>query len=69
MPHLPSYLHPPVFWYIACSRRSDSGERCEVTSLPSPPLLFIAFFTPQRSPLSERLEQAIWYTNVASHSP
>ena len=28
------------------------------TSLPSPPLLFIAFFTPHRSPLSERLEQA-----------
>ena len=25
---------------------------------PSPPLLFIAFFTPHRSPLSERLEQA-----------
>ena len=30
----------------------------EGTSLPSPPLLFIAFFTPHRSPLSERLEQA-----------
>ena len=29
------------------------------TSLPSPPLLFIAFFTSHRSPLSERLEQAI----------
>ena len=28
------------------------------TSLPSPPLLFIAFFTLLRSPLSERLEQA-----------
>ena len=28
-------------------------------SLPSPPLLFIAFFTSHRSPLSERLEQAI----------
>ena len=28
------------------------------TSLPSPPLLFIAFSTPHRSPLSERLEQA-----------
>ena len=28
------------------------------TSLPSPPLLFIAFFTSHRSPLSERLEQA-----------
>ena len=28
------------------------------TSLPSPPLLFIAFFTSPHSPLSERLEQA-----------
>ena len=28
------------------------------TSLPSPPLLVIAFLTPHRSPLSERLEQA-----------
>ena len=28
------------------------------TCLPSPPLLFIAFSTPHRSPLSERLEQA-----------
>ena len=28
------------------------------TSVPSPPLLFIAFFTSHRSPLSERLEQA-----------
>ena len=30
------------------------------TSLPSPPLLFIAFSTPHRSPLSERLEQAMY---------
>ena len=28
------------------------------TSLPSPPLLFIAFFTSHRSPSSERLEKA-----------
>ena len=28
------------------------------TSLPSPPLLFIAFFASHRSPLSERLKQA-----------
>ena len=28
------------------------------TSLPSSPLLFIAFFTSHRSPLSEHLEQA-----------
>ena len=32
---------------------------CSRTSLPSPPLLFIAFSTLHRSPLSERLEQAI----------
>ena len=48
---------------IACSRRSDSGERCEVKRSAkkikeSPPLLFIAIFTSHRSPLSERLEQA-----------
>ena len=38
------------------------------TSLPSPPLLFIAFSTPHRSLLSERLEQAkltvIWNANM-----
>ena len=48
---------------LACSRRSDSGERCEVKkerekNKSGPPLLFIAFFTSHRSPLSERLEQA-----------
>ena len=30
---------------------------------PSPPLLFIAFFSSHRSPLSERLEQATWMAN------
>ena len=35
---------------IACLGHSDSGERCEVK--------MIAFFTSQRSPLSEHLEQA-----------
>ena len=49
---------------LACSRRSDSGERCEVKRSAkkiksSPPLLFTAFFTLHRSPLSERLEQVI----------
>ena len=34
------------------------------TSLPSPPLLFIPFFTSHRSTLSERLEQA-----TKSHAP
>ena len=34
---------------LACSRRSDSGERCEVK---------VASFTSHHSPLSERLEQA-----------
>ena len=56
-----------VGYPIACSRRSDSGERCEVKRSAkkikaregaSPPLLFIAIFTSHRSPLSERLEQA-----------
>ena len=37
--------------------RSDSGERCEVKRRARPPLLFVAFFTSHRSPLSERLEQ------------
>ena len=32
--------------------------KCFCSSLPSPPLLFIAFFTSHRSPLSKRLEQA-----------
>ena len=38
---------------LACSRRSDSGERCEVKRSAKK-----AFFTSHRSPLSERLEQA-----------
>ena len=46
--------------------KAREGERWERehkrfrTSPSSPPLLFIAFFTSHRSPLSERLEQAIW---------
>ena len=52
---------------IACSKRSDSGERCEVKKamksrgdwLLLPSFYFFALlFTSQRSPLSERLEQA-----------
>ena len=48
---------------LACSKRSDSGERCEVKkamkSRGGPSLLFFrAPFTSHRSPLSERLEQA-----------
>ena len=44
------------------ARKSKSEGGGEVRegphlSLPSPPLLFIAFVTPHRSPLSERLEQ------------
>ena len=38
--------------------REGGGERGNRTSLPSPPLLFIAIFTSHRYPLSERLEQA-----------
>ena len=41
-----------------CTFVKNSYKRSR-TSLPSPPLLFIAFFTPHCSPLSERLEQAI----------
>ena len=53
---------------LACSKRSDSGERCEVkkarkvegdSPLPLPRFYFFALlFTWHRSPLSERLEQA-----------
>ena len=63
---------------LACSKRSDSGERCEVKKAmksrgglgrevrePLSPLLLPRFyfsgllFTSHRSPLSERLEQAM----------
>ena len=53
---------------LACSKRSDSGERCGVkkamNSRGGPLLLprfyfFALVFTSHRSPLSERLEQAI----------
>ena len=40
-----------LFHSLACSKRSDSGERCEVKK--------VLLFTSHRSPLSERLEQAI----------
>ena len=54
---------------VACSKRSDSGERCEIkkamksrgglSPLPLPRFYFFALlFTSRRSPLSERLEQA-----------
>ena len=58
---------------VACSKRSECGDRCEVKkamksrgrlevpSLTSPPpslLFFAVLFTSHRSPLSERLEQA-----------
>ena len=39
----------------ARKNKSEGGEEV------SPPLLFIAFFTSYRSPLSERLEQATGY--------
>ena len=54
---------------VACSKRSDSGERCRVKKAmksrggltsPPPSLLFLrAPFTSHLSPLSERLEQAM----------
>ena len=54
---------------LACSKSSDSGERCEVkkamksrgglSPLPLPRFYFFALlFTSHRSPVSERLEQA-----------
>ena len=52
---------------IACSKRSDSGEQCEVKKamksrgvpLPLPHFYFFVFlYTSHHSPLSERLEQA-----------
>ena len=52
---------------VACSKRSDSGERCEVKiAIKSRGgtgergfIFFALLFTSHRSPLSERLEQAI----------
>ena len=59
-----TFTIPPIYDFlpknIACSKRSDSGEQCEVKNL-SPSLAFIFFallFTSHRSPLSESLEQA-----------
>ena len=62
---------------VACSKRSDSGEQCEVkkamksrggngeSSAPLPRFYFFALlFTSHRSPLSERLEQASLVVNV-----
>ena len=43
------------------AKRLWGREWRSLTSLPSPPLLFIAIFTSHRSPLSERLEQATAY--------
>ena len=54
------------FMTLACSKRSDSGERCGVEKAMKsrggllPRFYFFALpFTLHRSPLSERLEQAI----------
>ena len=46
---------------VACSKRSDSGERCEVKKAIKSRgglAFFALLFTSHRSPLSERLEQA-----------
>ena len=56
--------------WIACSKRSDSGERCEVKKAMKSRggLLFYFFallFTLYRSPLSERLEQASCWSSLA----
>ena len=39
-------------------RSKKEREKIQAREGESPPLLFIAFFTSHRSPLSERLEQA-----------
>ena len=47
---------------VACPKRSDSGERCEVKKAMKSRgglFFFALLFTSYRSPLSERLEQAI----------
>ena len=59
---------------IACSKRSDSGERCRVKKAMKsrgglgillPRFYFFALlFTSHRSPLSERLEQAKFKTKL-----
>ena len=60
--HLPALCQPVPGVQIVGARKNKSeggGEVREETHLsPQPPLLFIAFFTLHRSPLSERLEQA-----------
>ena len=52
-----------IITFVACSRRSDNVERCEVKGaipLPLPRFYFFALlFTSHCSPLSKRLEQAI----------
>ena len=68
------------FWvkFLACSKRSDSGERCGVEKAMKsrgglgrevllPRFYFFALpFTLHRSPLSERLEQTIKFPTVRS---
>ena len=52
---------------LACSKRSDSGERCEVKKGMKSRgglLFFRAPFTSHRSSLSERLEQATLKLNT-----
>ena len=49
----------PCVTMLACSKRSDSGERCE----------FALLFTSHRSPLSERLEQAITMQEPCTRLP
>ena len=73
-------------YQVACSKRSDSGERCEIKkamksrgrlgrevrelSHLSSSLAFIFFallFTSHCSPLSERLEQAMYQGLITCH--
>ena len=58
--HLINVLRQPVpgVQIVGSGAKKKGGRKNKSTSLPSPPLLFIAIFTSHRSPLSERLEQA-----------
>ena len=52
-----------AFEELACSKRSDSGERCEVKKAMKSRgglkrVFFALLFTSHRSPVSERVEQA-----------
>ena len=61
------FPNPKIVILIACSKRSDSGERCEVKkAMKSRGALL---FTSHRSPVSERLEQAMILRIACAQEP